>query len=46
MGEGFGIRDMEVRDEVFEWGEWKVFDEGEKGMDRMKGVMGGRVGEM
>lgn len=45
MGEKFGVREMEVREEVFESEEWVVLGEGEKGMERMKGVMVGRLGE-
>ena len=39
MGERFGIRDMEVTDEVFESSQSKVFDEAENRMHTIKAVM-------
>ena len=45
MGERFGIRDMEVTDEVFEAPCSKVFDEAENRMHTIKAVMVATLGE-
>lgn len=45
MGERFGIRDMEVTDEVFESERSKVFDEAENRMHTIKAVMAATLGE-
>lgn len=44
MGERFGIRDMEVTDEVFESARSKVFDEAENRMHTIKAVMAATLG--
>ena len=44
MGERFGIRDMEVTDEVFESKQSKVFDEAENRMHTIKAVMMATLG--
>ena len=45
MGERFGIKDMEVTDEVFESEQSKVFDEAENRMHTIKAVMVATLGE-
>ncbi len=45
MGERFGIKDMEVTDEVFESAQSKVFDEAENRMHTIKAVMVATLGE-
>lgn len=45
MGERFGIKDMEVTDEVFESEQSKVFDEAENRMHTIKAVMAATLGE-
>ena len=45
MGERFGIEDMEVKDEVFESEQSKVFDEAENRMHTIKAVMVATLGE-
>ncbi len=45
MGERFGIKDMEVTDEVFESPASKVFDEAENRMHTIKAVMVATLGE-
>lgn len=44
MGERFGIRDMEVTDEVFESAQSVVFDEAENRMHTIKAVMAATLG--
>ena len=44
MGERFGIKDMEVTDEVFESEQSKVFDEAENRMHTIKAVMMATLG--
>lgn len=44
MGDRFGIRDMEVTDEVFESPRSKVFDEAENRMHTIKAVMAATLG--
>ena len=44
MGERFGIRDMEVTDEVFESERSKVFEEAENRMHTIKAVMAATLG--
>ncbi|MCU6748507.1 MULTISPECIES: ornithine carbamoyltransferase [Lachnospiraceae] len=46
MGERFGIKDMEVTDEVFESAQSKVFDEAENRMHTIKAVMMATLGEV
>ena len=45
MGERFGIRDMEVTDEVFESEQSRVFDEAENRMHTIKAVMAATLGD-
>ena len=45
MGEKFGIREMEVTDEVFESERSVVFDEAENRMHTIKAVMLATLGE-
>ncbi len=45
MGERFGIRDMEVTDEVFESDRSRVFEEAENRMHTIKAVMAATLGE-
>ena len=45
MADRFGIRDMEVTDEVFESAQSKVFDEAENRMHTIKAVMAATLGE-
>ena len=45
MAERFGIKDMEVTDEVFESEQSKVFDEAENRMHTIKAVMAATLGE-
>ena len=45
MGERFGLTDMEVTDEVFEYAQSKVFDEAENRMHTIKAVMLATLGE-
>lgn len=45
MGERFGIKDMEVTDEVFESAQSRVFDEAENRMHTIKAVMVATLGE-
>lgn len=45
MGQRFGIRDMEVTDEVFESAQSRVFDEAENRMHTIKAVMAATLGE-
>lgn len=44
MGERFGVRDMEVTDEVFESAQSRVFDEAENRMHTIKAVMAATLG--
>ena len=44
MGERFGIKDMEVTDEVFESEQSVVFDEAENRMHTIKAVMAATLG--
>ena len=44
MGEGFGIKDMEVTDAVFESEQSVVFDEAENRMHTIKAVMAATLG--
>ena len=44
MGERFGIKDMEVTDEVFESAQSVVFDEAENRMHTIKAVMAATLG--
>ena len=45
MYEKFGVKDMEVTDEVFESAQSKVFDEAENRMHTIKAVMVATLGE-
>lgn len=45
IGERFGITEMEVTDEVFEFAQSKVFDEAENRMHTIKAVMVATLGE-
>lgn len=45
MGERFGIREMEVTDEVFESAQSRVFDEAENRMHTIKAVMVATLGD-
>ena len=44
MGERFGLKDMEVTDEVFQSEQSKVFQEAENRMHTIKAVMAATLG--
>ena len=44
MGERFGLKDMEVTDEVFQSAQSKVFQEAENRMHTIKAVMAATLG--